>query len=85
MTIYIVENYGTFEFEAFEELEQAATYVRKYYRDHMADWLGDSDGSVESALQTIKDDLENLDAGYPYAGYPYIEDLMYIHDVTLHN
>lgn len=80
MTIYIVENYGTCEFEAFEELEQAATYVRKYYRDHMADWLGDSDGSVESALQIIKADLENLDAGYPY-----IEDLMYIHDATLHN
>jgi hypothetical protein len=80
MTIYIVENYDTREFEAFEELEQAATYVRKYYRDHMADWLGGSKGSVESALQTIKTDLENL-----YAGYPYIEDFMYIHDATLHN
>lgn len=82
MTIYIVENYDTCEFEAFEKLEQAATYVRKYYRDHMAeaDWLGNFDGSVESALQTIKADLENLDADYPY-----IEDLMYIHDVTLHN
>jgi len=40
----------------------------------MADWLGNSGSSVESVLQTIKADLENLDAGYPY-----IEDLMYIH------
>ena len=80
MTIYIVENYDTYKFEAFEELEQAATYVRKYYRDHMADLLDGFKGSVESALQTIKADLENLDAGYPY-----IEDLMYIRDATLHN
>jgi hypothetical protein len=80
MTIYIVENYNTCEFEAFEELEQAAAYVRKYYRDHMDGLLGGSKGSVESALQTIKADLENLDAGYPY-----IEDFMYIHDATLHN
>lgn len=80
MTIYIVENYDTCEFEAFEELEQAAAYVRKYYRDHLADWLGDSDGSVEGVLQTIKADLENLDAGCPY-----IEGFMYIHEVTLHN
>ena len=35
MTIYIVENYNSCEFEAFEELEQAATYVRQYYKDHM--------------------------------------------------
>ena len=80
MTIYIVENYDTGEFEAFEELEQAVTYVRKYYRDHMADRLGDSDCSAERALQIIKADLENLDAGYPY-----IKDLMYIYEATLHN
>lgn len=80
MTIYIVENYDTGEFEAFEELGQAATYVRKYYIDHMADWLCDSNGSVKNALQTIKADLENLNAAYPY-----IKDLMYICDATLHN
>jgi hypothetical protein len=79
MTIYIVENCETCKFEAFEELEQAAAYVRKYYRDHMDDLFGGSKG-IGDALQTIKADLENLDAGHPY-----IEDLMYIYDATLHN
>ena len=78
MTIYIVENYDTGEFEAFEKLEQAATYVREYYKDHMVGWL--SNCSAENVLQTIKADLENLDAAYPY-----IEDVMYIYDGTLHN
>ena len=80
MTIYIVENCNTCEFEAFEELEQAATYVRQYYRENMADWFGNSDCSVENALQTIKADLENLDANYPY-----IQDIMYIYNAKLHN
>lgn len=80
MTIYIVENYNTCEREAFETLEQAATYVRKYYKDHMVDWLGNSNESVERVLQTIKNDLENLESGYPF-----IEDTMYIYDATLHS
>lgn len=78
MTIYVVENYDSNEYEAFEELEQAATYVRKYYIDHLTDFFSKYHDSVESVLKTIKTDLENLNAGYPY-----IEDLMYIHDATL--
>lgn len=79
MTIYIVENYNTCEFEAFEELEQAATYVRKYYKDHVG-WLSNSDYSAERIIQTIKDDLENLEAEYPF-----IQDTMYIYKATLHS
>ena len=77
MTIYIVENYNSGEFEAFEELEQAATYVRQYYREHMVDWLSNSSDSV---LRIVQSDLENLEAYYPF-----IEDTMYIHQATFHN
>ena len=77
MTIYIVENYDTCEFEAFEKLEQAATYVRQYYREHMVDWLSNSSDSV---LRIVQSDLENLEAYYPF-----IEDTMYIHQATFHN
>ena len=82
MTVYIIENYSTGEFEAFEKLEQATTYVRKYYRDHMINWLSGSDRGVEDILQTIKIDLENLDTADPY---PHIEGVMCIHDATLHD
>ena len=80
MTIYIVENYDTCEFEAFKELEQAATYVRQYYKDHMVSWLSNSSYSAERIIQTIKDDLENLEAEYPF-----IEDTMYTYEATLHS
>lgn len=80
MTIYIVENYNSCEFEAFEELEQAATYVRQYYRDHMEDLLGNVGDSVERTLHIIKNDLENLEAEYPF-----IEDTMYIHNAKFHS
>ena len=80
MTIYIVENYNSCEFEAFEELEQAATYVRQYYKDHMEDLLGNVGDSVERTLHIIKNDLENLEGEYPF-----IEDTMYIHNVKFHN
>lgn len=80
MTIYIVENCDTCEFEAFEELEQAATYVRKYYKDHMVDWLSNSSYNAERIIQTIKDDLENLEAEYPF-----IQNTMYIYKATLHS
>ena len=80
MTIYIVENYNSYEFEAFEELEQAATYVRQYYKDHVEDLLGNVGDSVEKIIQTIKNDLENLEAEYPF-----IEDTMYIYNAKLHN
>ena len=80
MTIYIVENYNTCEFEAFEELEQAATYIRKYYREHMVDLLSNSYDSIEKVLQAIKYDLENLETEHPF-----IEDTMYIHTAILHN
>lgn len=80
MTIYIVENYNSCEFEAFEELEQAATYVRQYYKDHMEDLLGNVGDSVERTLHIIKNDLENLEAEYPF-----IEDTMYIYNAKLHN
>ena len=80
MTIYIVENCNSNEFEAFEELEQAATYVRQYYKDHMEDLLGNVGDSVEEIIQTIKYDLENLEAAYPF-----IEDTMYIYNAKLHN
>ena len=78
MTIYIVENYDTCEFEAFEKMEQAATYVRKYYKDHMVGWLSNS--SAERIIETVKDDLENLEAEYPF-----IQDTMYIYRATLHS
>lgn len=80
MTIYIVENDDTCEFEAFEELEQAATYVRQYYKDHMVSWLSNSNYSAERIIQTIKDDLENLEAEYPF-----IQDTMYTYKATFHN
>ena len=80
MTIYIVENYDTCEREAFETLEQAAIYVRKYYREHMVDWLSNSNDSVERVLQTAKKDLEHLELDYPF-----IEDTMYIYPATLHS
>lgn len=80
MTIYIVENYDTCEFEAFEKLEQAATYVRKYYKDHMVSWLSGYHDNVDRVVQTIKDDLENLEAEYPF-----IQDTMYIYKATLHS
>lgn len=80
MTIYIVENYDTCEFEAFEELEQAATYVRQYYKDHMVSWLSGYHDNVDRVVQTIKDDLENLEAEYPF-----IQDTMYIYRATLHS
>ena len=80
MTIYIVENYDTYEFEAFEKLEQAATYVRKYYKDHLVDWLSHSSYSAEIIIQTIKEDLENQEAEYPF-----IQDTMYTYKATLHS
>lgn len=80
MTIYIVENYDTCEFEVFEELKQAAAYVRKYYKDHIVGWLSNSSASAERIIQTIKDDLENLEAEYPF-----IVDTMYTYEATLHN
>ena len=80
MTIYIVENYNSYEFEAFEELEQAATYVRQYYKDHIVDLLGNVGDSMEKIIQTIKNDLENLEAEYPF-----IEDTMYIYNAKLNN
>lgn len=80
MTIYIVENDDTCEFEAFEELEQAAAYVRQYYKDHMVSWLSNSNYSAERIIQTIKDDLENLEAEYPF-----IQDTMYTYKATFHN
>ena len=79
MTIYIVENYDTCEFEAFEKLEQAATYVRKYYKDHMVGWFSNSSDSAERIIQTVKEDLENLEAEYPF-----IQDTMYTYKATLH-
>lgn len=79
MTIYVVENYDTNELEAFEDLGQAATYVRKYYIDHLQDLLhGHHD--VERVLQIIKSDLVNLESDCPF-----IEDTLYIHVATLHN
>lgn len=80
MTIYIVENYNSCEFEAFEELEQAASYVRQYYKDHIVDWFGNSSNSAEKIIQTIKNDLENLEGEYPF-----IEDTMYIYNAKLHS
>ena len=80
MTIYIVENCNSCEFEAFEELEQAATYVRQYYKDHMEDLLGNVGDSVERTLHIIKNDLENLEGEYPF-----IEDTMYIYNAKFHN
>lgn len=80
MTIYIVENCDTCEFEAFEELKQAAAYVRQYYKDHMEDLLGNVGDSVERTLHIIKNDLENLEGEYPF-----IQDIMYIHNVKFHN
>ena len=80
MTIYIVENYDTCEFEAFEELKQAAAYVRQYYKDHMVSWFSGYHDNVDRVVQTIKDDLENLEAEYPF-----IQDTMYIYEATLHN
>ena len=80
MTIYIVENCDTCEFEAFEKLEQAATYVRKYYKDHLVDWLSHSSYNAEIIIQTIKEDLENLEAEYPF-----IQDTMYTYKAALHS
>ena len=80
MTIYIVENDDTCEFEAFEKLEQATAYVRQYYKDHMVSWLSNSNYSAERIIQTIKDDLENLEAEYPF-----IQVTMYTYKATLHS
>ena len=80
MTVYIVENYNTDELKAFEELKQAATYVRKYYKDNLIDLLNGYHDDIERVLQVIKNDLENLESDYPF-----IEDTMYIHTAILHN
>ena len=80
MTIYIVENYDTCEFEAFEELKQAAAYVRQYYKDHMVNLFSGYHNDVDRVLQLIKSDLEDLEAEYPF-----IQDTMYIYKATLHN
>lgn len=80
MTIYIVENYDSDEYEAFEELEQAAAYVRKYYIDHLQDLFSGYDDNVDSAIQIIKSDLENLESDYPF-----IEDTMWIHVARCHD
>ena len=80
MTIYIVENHDTCEFEAFKELEQAATYVRKYYIDHLKDLFSGYHNDVDRVLQLVKSDLENLEAEYPF-----IQDTMYIYKATLHS
>ena len=50
MTIYIVENYKSDEYEAFEELEQAAAYVRKYYIDHLTDLFSGYHNNVDRAI-----------------------------------
>ena len=80
MTIYIVENHDTCELEAFEKLEQAAAYVRKYYIDHLKDLFSGYHNDVDRVLQLIKNDLENLEAEYPF-----IQDTMYTYEATLHN
>ena len=46
----------------------------------MEDLLGNVGDSVEKIIQTIKNDLENLEAEYPF-----IEDTMYIYNAKLHN
>lgn len=79
MTIYIVENYDSCEYEAFETKEQAAAYVRKYYIDHLTD-LFSGYNDVDRVIQTTKDDLENLESDYPF-----IADTMYIYEATLHS
>ena len=80
MTIYIVENYDSDEYEAFEELKQAAAYVRKYYMDHLKDLFSGYHDDVDRVLQMIKNDLKNLESDYPF-----IEDTMRIYVATLHN
>ena len=56
MTIYVVENYNSNEYEAFEELEQAAAYVRKYYIDHLTDLFSKYTDNVDRAIEIIKND-----------------------------
>lgn len=80
MTIYVVENHDSDEYEAFEELEQATAYVRKYYIDHLTEFFSGYHDNVDRAIQIIKNDLENLESDYPF-----IEDTMCIHVATLHN
>lgn len=80
MTVYIVENYNTDELKAFEELKQAAAYVREYYKDNLIDLLNGYHDDIERVLQVIKNDLENLESDYPF-----IEDTMYIRTATLHS
>ena len=80
MNIYIVENYDSDEYEAFEELGQAAAYVRKYYIDHLTDLFSGYHDNVDSAIQIIKNDLENLESDYPF-----IEDTMCIHVARCHD
>ena len=43
-------------------------------------WLSNSGDSAERIIQTIKDDLENLEAEYPF-----IQDTMYTYKATLHS
>ena len=80
MTIYVVENYDSAEYEAFETLEQAVAYVRKYYIDHLTDLFSGYHDDVDRVIQTIKDDLENLESDYPF-----IANTMYIYEATLHS
>lgn len=80
MTIYIVENYNTDELKVFEELKQAAAYVREYYKNNLIDLLNGYHDDIERVLQVIKNDLENLESDYPF-----IEDAMYIRTATLYS
>ena len=80
MTIYVVDNFDRCEYEAFETKEQAAAYVRKYYIDHLTDLFSGYHDNVDEVIQTIKDDLENLESDYPF-----IADTMYIYEATLHS
>lgn len=77
MTLYIVEDYNTCEFECFKTLEQANHYVREYYRAHMMEWYKNM--PIDECLSGISADLDGLNAAMAY-----IDDALYIHEATLH-
>lgn len=75
MDIYIVENYNSGEFTAFNSLENANKFVQNYYAEHFKEFIDGLNMSSSYDRDRIITDLKNLGAAVAF-----IEDVMYIHN-----
>lgn len=74
--VYVVDDCNTGELRVYVSKEEAARYVRNYYREHMTEWYGDYGN--ENTLGEIKADFDAL-----LLDLPYIDAIMYIHEADL--